>query len=164
MTDSARSLDLVNLDASDIATIADSLPSLLDEALPLLWGLLRSRNSREKAAILGMAKGEGRRSAAIRLGISPIELYNLMNEDPDLREAIEFAEAIAIAQPEGELRRRALAGNDDRGSMRALEIYLKRHDPAYRDAPSTQITLVNEASRAQASVQSRWVPTASDSA
>lgn len=90
--------------------------------------------------------------------MSPAELKAKLNADPALREAYEVAESMAIAPLEDELRSRALAGADDRGSMRALEIALKAADPRYRDAASLQLTVVGAASRAEADVQNRWQP------
>ena len=134
------------------------LPSLYEMAEEHLWGLLGSRGEREKIAILGLARGETRRTMAIRLGVGVSYLDGYIARDGELREAVEFAEAIAIQPLEAELRSRALAGADDKGSIRALEISLKKLDPAYRDNQQIQLTLVQGAARAQSTVQDRWSP------
>jgi hypothetical protein len=134
------------------------LPSIFELAEEHLWGLTRGRIEREKVAILGLARGETRRTMAIRLGMGVSALEGYIARDGELREAVEFAEAIAIQPLEAELRSRALAGAEDKGSIRALEISLKKLDPAYRDNQQIQLTLVQGAARAQSSVQDRWQP------
>lgn len=122
-----------------------------------LIGHLRKLDRRGQQVVLAIASGESRRSAAVRIGITYSLLAAECSRPGPLSEAVAFASELQTGTFENELSRRALAGDSDRGSMRALELILKRQDPAYRDQGSLEIRAVTEAAKAVGDVQSRWV-------
>lgn len=121
-----------------------------------LRGLTASLDPRAAVAVFGLAEGEPRRSMALRLGMGVATLKVFLDSTPQLRQAVEFAEMLAVAPLERELRDRALGGAADRGSIRALELYLKRHDPLYRDQASVELTIVDQARTQEREAAAEW--------
>lgn len=132
----------------------------------LIIGLLRDVQSRAGSEGVAIARaligGQPPYMAALNGGISHTELQRRRKADPELSEAYSTAENIGIACTiEAELHRRAMAGPEDRGSMRALELALKSRRADYRDRQQVETTHIIRASEAADAYAGDWHPPAS---
>ena len=112
----------------------------------------------EQGRILGVAllSGKSLRIAATMAGFSPETIRQWLQKYPDVRYAVLTAEAIGASVFERELERRALAGSDDRGSVRALELVVKARMPEYRDKTQVQMDVVHKAESAVLDIVGDW--------
>lgn len=120
-------------------------------------GLLRPFNGRARAALVAALQGrpDGLCAAAAGIALSTLKLWRSQHEAFRLayQTASEWGFSGAL---EGELYRRALAGADDRGSARLLEVALKARSPSYRDKQQTQLTVIHEAREHRRQLVAGW--------
>lgn len=115
-------------------------------------GLIEAVGARAGASAqrvgIRLAQGWPRSMAVIGSGLSQPQLRDLCRRDDRVSGLLQELEEAGFAMRwEGELYRRAMAGKDDRGSMRALEILLKQRDPSYHDKYSVEHHLRVEADK-----------------
>ncbi|MFW6174353.1 MAG: hypothetical protein ACOC5K_01060 [Chloroflexota bacterium] len=103
-----------------------------------------------------MLRGHTLRTAATRSGLTYQGAQKAIKADPELSSLVAAAEAAGAGVFEGELMERALAGSEDKGSMRALELVVKARMPEYRDKRQEEITVTHKAESAMASVIDGW--------
>ena len=114
-----------------------------------LTQLLSPFDGRRRAFLTGLLNGRSRSMAAAGAGITLRSIQLWEKADPAFREASITAEQIGFAGViESELYRRALAGQEDRGSMRALELIVKSRDAAYREKSQVTLDVVQRAEEA----------------
>lgn len=120
-------------------------------------GLLQPFNTRARVILIHLLKGYSRGMAAAQAGVSEGALNAWEKGDPEFREATVWAYQTGFRRTfEPELYRRALAGPDDRGSMRALELVTKARDSAYRDKSQVQHEIITRAMEATGSLTGGW--------
>lgn len=124
-------------------------------------GLLRTVESHAGDSGVAIARcllgGQPKYMASLSGGISDVELGRRMKANPLLAEALSTCEQIGIACTlEAELHRRAMAGVDDRGSMRALEMALKARRSDYRERTQVEQTVTLRAAEASGAYVSDW--------
>lgn len=120
-------------------------------------GILSSFEGPPRAVLVGLFQGVSKGMAAARAGVSPSTLLQWERRDPAYAKAVSDALALGFAGVlESELYRRAMAGVDDRGSMRALELVVKARDSTYRDKAGLEVTLIHRAQEAEAALSSGW--------
>lgn len=123
----------------------------------LLIGLLGPFNTRARAILVALLRGYSRGMAATTAGIAEATLDNWEKRVPEFREATVQAHQMGFRRTfEPELYRRAMAGNDDRGSMRALELVTKARDSAYRDKSQLQMEVVHRAGESMTKLVGGW--------
>lgn len=87
--------------------------------------------------------------AAMSAGLHPESLRRMLKQDPEMREILTSAEEMGTRRVfEGELFTRALAGPEDRGSIRALELVMKARLPEYREKQQVQMEVIHRAASA----------------
>lgn len=128
-----------------------------------LRGRLEPFNTRARHLLVWLLKGYSRGMACVQAGIAEQTLENWEKRQPLFREATVWAYQTGFRRTfEPELYRRAMAGNDDRGSMRALELVTKARDSAYRDKSQLQMEIVHRAGESMAKAIGGWDTDAQD--
>jgi hypothetical protein len=95
--------------------------------------------------------------AAAAAGVSEATLEQWEKKHPEFRQATVSAYQMGFRRVfEPELYRRALAGPDDRGSMRALELVTKARDGSYRDKSQVQMEVFHRATEATSGLTGGW--------
>jgi hypothetical protein len=114
-----------------------------------LVGLLQPFNTRARHVLVSLLRGYSRDMAATAIGMTHEGLRGWGKRHPEFAEAMTKASQMGFSKVfEGELYRRALAGPDDRGSMRALELVAKSRSSAYRDKSQHQVDVIHHAQAA----------------
>ena len=151
-----------------------TIPAMSDKAIanrdaatqPAEWGFLATLENRagDAGRRLGEALVHGRslRLASVDAGVTYTAIRDWMRSDPELRSAVLAAEAVGASVFERELERRALAGADDRGSVRALELVVKARMPEYRDKTQVQMDVVHKAESAVLDIVGDWRSTTTE--
>ena len=127
----------------------------------LLIGLLREVETRAgeggKRIAQALAAGQSRSMASLAGGISDKQLIMWCRADRELASLLDSCEQMGVSGVfESELYRRALGGEDDRGSIRALELVLKARRPEYRERSQVQMEIVTRAQESRAQIVSGW--------
>lgn len=132
-------------------------PSPDSEVVTGLLGAVKSRAGDVAMGIAGgLVRGMSRRMACNRAGISQEKLIGWCKADKELATLLVHCEQLGTGVFEHELFRRALAGDEDKGSMRALEMVAKARMPEYRDKVQQQIDVVHHATQAMDSAIDGW--------
>ncbi len=119
--------------------------------------LLRPFDGRKRAFLASLLNGKSKTMAAAGIGVTPRCTQQWAAKDGSFAEAVELAERIGFAGVvESELYRRALAGAEDRGSMRALELVVKSRDASYREKQQVQMDIIVQARESQARLVAGW--------
>ena len=136
----------------------DVIVSASDSAIGAAFiGLLEGLDPHARRMAAALYQGQTRRMAALAGGIHPKYLPELCKRDRKLADALDMAEAMGLATTlERELYKRAMAGPNDRGSIRALEIALKSRDANYRERSQMQLEVVTRAQESRAQIVSGW--------
>ena len=120
-------------------------------------GLIRALSDRAGAdgarwERLGIAlmQGYSRNMACVASGLHPKTLSDRCIRDAELSSLVQQAETIGFGVFEQELYRRAMAGKDDRGSVRALELVVRARGPEYREKINVQHERIVRAEEASA--------------
>lgn len=122
-----------------------------------LGGLLSPFNTRARAVLVALLRGYSRGMAAAAGGVGETTVEGWEKRHPEFREAMVQCLNLGFRRVfEPELYRRALAGPEDRGSMRALELVTKARDSAYRDKSQVQHELIQRAVEAEVGFTSGW--------
>lgn len=123
----------------------------------VLVGLLAPFNTRARVILIHLLKGYSRGMSCVAAGVSEGALEAWEKKHPEFREATVSAYQMGFRRTfEPELYRRAMAGPDDRGSMRALELVTKARDSAYRDRSQIQHEIITRAQEATGSLTGGW--------
>lgn len=150
------------LEASDVAQLQDALAIgdgdfRVTMATETLIGLLKPFNNRARAVLVALLRGYSKGMAATHAGIAEATLANWERAQPAFREATVSAYQAGFRRVfEPELYRRAMAGTEDRGSMRALELVTKARDSAYRDKAQMQLEVVHRAAESMGKLVAGW--------
>ena len=106
--------------------------------------LVDAFEGRKRVFLTALLNGQSRTMAAASAGVTPRAAQYWASKDPAFAEAAEAAAQYGFSTViEPELYRRALAGVDDKSSMRALEMIVKQRDPSYREKGQVRAKLVN---------------------
>lgn len=109
-------------------------------------GLIAPFDGRRRAVLTALLNGSSKSMAAASAGVTTRSVQLWERADEDFRNAVTLAERIGFACViENELYRRALAGAEDRGSMRALEMVVKSRDVAYREKAQLALHVAHRA-------------------
>jgi len=122
-----------------------------------LCGLLAPFNTRARHVLVALLRGYSRGMAATNAGVSESTLGLWEKAHPAFREATVHAYQTGFRRTfEPELYRRAMAGTEDRGSMRALELVTKARDSAYRDKAQMQLEVTHRAVESMGKLVAGW--------
>lgn len=111
-----------------------------------LEALIAPFEGRKRAYLVALLNGKSKRMAAANVGVSDRQIRNWAQADPPFGQAASVLYDIGFSTVlESELYRRAMAGSDDRGSMRALELIIKSRDPEYREKSSIEFSVARAA-------------------
>ena len=127
----------------DRAEVARLVPSIDADAVEEIGGLLDSFNGRARRVCLGLLGGASLLQAAASAGVARNTVDHWRQTDAAFQRAVGLCLDLGSALYEGELHSRALAGPDDRGSMRALELVVKARNPDYRDKQQIQMGVLH---------------------
>ena len=127
----------------DRAEVARLLPTVGAAAVEDIAGLLDGFNGRARSICLLLLGGASILQAAAGAGLARGTLDNWRQADAAFQRAVGLCLDLGSALYEGELHSRALAGPDDRGSMRALELVVKARNPDYRDKQQIQMGVLH---------------------
>jgi len=147
---------------SDLQTLEDALAIGDGEfrvTIPAseLAGLIGPWNTRARVILIHLLKGYSRGMASTQAGVSEDALANWEKAHPAFREATVYAYQMGFRRTfEPELYRRAMAGTEDRGSMRALELVTKARDSAYRDKAQMQLEVTHRAVESMGKLVAGW--------
>lgn len=142
---------------SELATLPDE-----DIAVALLYNQAPELSADEKVGLirrlgaragvpgqkigLNLLRGFPRQLALVGSGISIVQLNRMCKADPEFAADILACEESGFASgPLYELYRRAMAGAEDRGSLRALEIIVKARMPEYGEKFAHEHRLIRDA-------------------
>ncbi len=108
--------------------------------------LIAPFDGRRRAVLTALLNGSSKSMAAVSAGVTTRSVQLWEKADEGFQNAVALAERIGFACIiESELYRRALAGAEDRGSMRALEMVVKSRDAAYREKAQVTLDVVHRA-------------------
>lgn len=110
-------------------------PWVVDVDPSFIAALIAPWTGRRRVFLVGLLNGLSKTKAAIRAGVTVRSTQLWAKGDAEFAEAVAACENVGVATVlEAELYRRALAGPEDSGSIRALELVLRARCPDYRDA------------------------------
>lgn len=122
-----------------------------------LRGLLLPFNGRARHVLVSLLRGYSQRMAAASAGIDPETLRRWGLRHPEFAAAVKQAEGLGFSRVfERELYSRAMAGPEDRGSMRALELVTKARAAEYREKTQVQMEVVHRAQEAMTGAFGGW--------
>ena len=111
-----------------------------------ITGLLRPFNTRARSVLVSLLRGYSLGMAAAAAGISTDSVALWGRNEPSFAHAVVQARDLGFRRTqEPELYRRAMAGEGDRGSMRALELIVKARDSAYREKSQIAMEITHKA-------------------
>jgi hypothetical protein len=120
-------------------------------------GLCQPFSGRARTVLLALLQGWSRTQAAAFAGVTDSAVRQWGQQDRAFSEAVEAAQSLGFARgPESELYKRAFAGEEDRGSMRALELIIKARSPEYREKVQTRLDVVHHAERMMGAMADGW--------
>jgi len=120
-------------------------------------GLVAPFDGKRRAVLTALLNGSSKSMAAAGAGVTPRSVQLWEKADEAFRNAVAAAEQIGFAGViESELYRRALAGQEDRGSMRALEMVVKSRDAAYREKSQISLEVVQRAEETHRRLVDGW--------
>lgn len=131
------------LPALNQAEVARLLPELDEAGVAEMTGLIGSFGGRARRVCLRLLGGASLLQAAAAAGIGRTTLDDWRQRELAFQRCVSLCLDLGSALYEGELHSRALAGPDDRGSMRALELVVKARNPDYRDKAQVQMGVVH---------------------
>lgn len=127
----------------------------------LLTGLLRPFEGSARAILVALLGGQNRRMAALSGGVTGTTMREWIQRDRAFAEAVSLAEDIGLAGTfESELYRRAMAGTEDKGSIRALEMVLKARSADYREKAQVSMEVTHRAASAGQAMIEGYTPAA----
>lgn len=116
-----------------------------------------------RAALLALLEGHSRRAACAAVGHGPQWLDRLAQRSEALAIDLTDAEQIGLGSIiEGEIWRRALSGEADRGSMQALLALARARIPEYREQSMVQLDISRRAADAIRAIAAGWQESAVD--
>jgi len=119
--------------------------------------LLRPWDGRRRAFLVSLLNGYSKGMAAASSSVTVRCVQKWAAKEAAFREAVELAERVGFATVlEAELYKRAMAGPEDRGSMRALELVVKSREANYREKAQVQLAVVAQAREAMVRFVEGW--------
>lgn len=147
----------VESESNDLAEINLGALARVGISAEAISGLLAPFTGRARVALIALLRGASQGMAGAAVGIAPETMRLWQRQDPAFAEAVKSAQAWGFSATfESELYSRALAGREDRGSMRALEMVVKARDAAYRDKTQTTIEVIARAAGAVGQLAGGW--------
>ena len=131
------------LPALSQAEVARLVPELDEAGIAEMAGLIGRFNGRARRVCLRLLGGASLLQAAAAAGIGRTTLDDWRQRELEYQRIVSLCLDLGSALYEGELHSRALAGPDDRGSMRALELVVKARNPDYRDKAQIQMGVLH---------------------
>lgn len=123
----------------------------------VLRGLLEPFSTRARMVIVSLLRGYSQRMAAATAGIDDETVRVWGKRHPEFAQAVQKAASLGFSRTfERELHQRALAGPDDRGSMRALELVTKARAPEYREKQQIAMEVTHRAEIALGGMVQGW--------
>lgn len=122
--------------------LAESDREVTEAGESVVIGLLAPFGVRARIYLRSIAAGLPARQARKLANLDEQTVSDWRRTDDLFAMAEQECQGMGTGRFESELYRRALAGADDRGSIRALEIVMKQRDPSYRDKGNTQIAIM----------------------
>ncbi len=120
--------------ALTVSYSAPTLPFQVEVPVEHITEVLVEFDGRRRAFLVALLNGYSKGAAAASVGVTARAVQLWAKKDDLFAEAVRYCEDIGFtAVIETELYRRAVAGTDDRSSMRALELVLKSRRSEYRD-------------------------------
>ena len=139
------------------------LGAVHDVTLPgeVVGGLLQTAMDRAgdggKMVAAGLLRGQSWRMAAACAGLDDETVKKWCKKDQILNDCLNTCFSLGFSRTfESELYNRALAGSEDRGSIRALEMVVKARAPEYRDKAQVQMDVVHRAVEAGQALTAGW--------
>lgn len=127
----------------DPAAVQRSCPWMFPEDCEEIGGLIGRFNGRARRVLFALLEGKSLAQASAIAVIGRDTLDNWRRNVQEFGYAVTLCHDLGSALYEGELHSRALAGPDDRGSMRALELVVKARNPDYRDKAQVQMGVIH---------------------
>jgi len=122
-----------------------------------LRGLLEPFSTRARMVIVSLLRGYSQRMAAATAGMSDEGVRLWGKAHPEFARAVREASNLGFSRTfERELHQRALAGPDDKGSMRALELVTKARAPEYREKQQIAMEVTHRAEIAMSGLVQGW--------
>lgn len=119
----------------------------------------------KRAYLVALLNGKSKKMAAASIGLNDRSIRNWAQRDPSFGQAVGIVYDVGFSTViESELYRRAMAGPDDRGSMRALELIVKSRDADYRDKASLELSMVRAATDRMNELVADYKPAEQESA
>lgn len=120
-------------------------------------GRLSPFNGRARVFLSALLGGASIKAGAIMASLSTNTIDRWRKDHPEFKQAVEDCLNAGFATViEAELYRRALAGSDDRGSMRALELIVRARAPEYREQRDTKLSVMVQAADTMSSLVAGW--------
>ena len=120
-------------------------------------GLLEPFNGRARGVLVAMLRGYSQRMAAATVGVTGDTVSDWGKRHPEFAQALRKAADWGFSRTfERELHQRALAGPDDKGSMRALELVTKARAPEYREKQQIAMEVTHRAEMALGNMVQGW--------
>ncbi|HML98922.1 MAG TPA: hypothetical protein PKD75_10605 [Tepidiformaceae bacterium] len=120
-------------------------------------GLLEPFNGRARGVLVAMLRGYSQRMAAATVGVTGDTVTDWGKRHPEFAQALRKAADWGFSRTfERELHQRALAGPEDRGSMRALELVAKSRAPEYREKQQIAMEVTHRAEIALGNMVQGW--------
>jgi hypothetical protein len=120
-------------------------------------GVLTPFNGRARTFLLALLRGASRTRASMAAGVDIDTVRAWEKREEEFRKASSRCANLGFASVfEAELESRAMAGPDDRGSMRALELVVKARGPEYREKSQLAIDVQVRAQEATHSLGGGW--------
>lgn len=150
--------------SSEITTLAKNLSLDAGDFTVLtnaeeIRGLLGPFNARARHVLVSLLRGYSKRMAATMVGVDVDTLTRWGKSVPEFAQAMSKASDWGFSRTfERELYSRALAGPDDKGSMRALELVTKSRAAEYREKAQVQMEVIHRAQEAMSGAFGGWKP------
>lgn len=120
-------------------------------------GLLAPFSNRARHILVSLLRGYSIRMAAANVGLTDETVRLWGKKAPEFAQAVQRASNLGFSRTfERELHSRAMAGTDDRGSMRALEMVVKARAPEYREKQQVHMEVVHRAEQALGGMVQGW--------
>ncbi len=154
MTDLESATERNARDAIALLSREDEVGKDDDVGVEVMVGLVQRIEAHAGAlgrlVAIQLLKGHAKYKACARAGTSENVFFrHVAAGNAELLDLLTQCERIGFSRTfEAELFSRALAGPEDRGSARLLEVALKQRDPSYRDKSDVSVTVVQQAREA----------------
>lgn len=126
----------------DVLAIAAAAPWANSEGREGICGLIAPYSRKARNLLIDLVSGSTLTTARARQVLPQASFDYWRDNWPEYRAAVDACYELGTLRFEDELRRRALAGIDDKASMRALELIAKSRNADYRDRAQQDMAIV----------------------